>query len=168
MIEAPKTTLQSDGKKLGFVDTVVGAGRALKKTVKTIRTWRAEGGESAGFLPDGRINLDVLAAWAAARTRKRRGKIENKDLLTLEQIRKLKLRNDKEEGTLVLRAKVTQCMFQAAARVNAARLKSEAEHPTKFAAAAGDVPACRTIIQGIWDEIMLDLQALGKDFETCA
>lgn len=82
-----------------------------------------------------------------------------------EEIRKLRIANDAKESRLVERAWVGARIQRAAGDLQAFRAKSETEHPTKFAAAAGDVAHCRTIIRGIWDEIFTSMQGLSKHFE---
>lgn len=82
----------------------------------------------------------------------------------IEEIRKLKIRNDREEGRLVDRAWVAERIQRAAGELNAYRAKSELEHPTRFAAASGDIAHCRTVVRGIWDEVFANIQALRKHF----
>lgn len=81
-----------------------------------------------------------------------------------EEIRKLRIANDAKEGRLVERAWVAERIQRAAGELNAIRLKSEAEHPMRFAAAGNDVPMCRTITRGMWDEITTSIQTLSKHF----
>jgi hypothetical protein len=81
-----------------------------------------------------------------------------------EEIRKLRIANDAKEGRLIERAWVAERMQRAAGALNAFRAKSEAEHPTRFAAAAGDVAECRTELRKIWDEIFRDIETLKECF----
>ncbi len=148
---------------LGIVPTQRAAATRLKVTTKTIRSWRAEG--APGFESDGSINLHLLVEWVEKRRELREGSSSAKDEKTLEEIRKLRLANDRVEGRLVDRAWVAGRIQKMFGDVNAFRIKSEAEHPTKFAAAAGDVPLCRTYVRGIWDQIITDLQSLHKHLE---
>jgi hypothetical protein len=48
---------------------------------------------------------------------------------------------------LVDRAWVAERIQRAAGELNGFRIKSEAEHPTRFAAAAGDVAMCRSVVR---------------------
>src|SRR5690348_2459239 len=66
-----------------------------------------------------------------------------------EEIRKLKLANDLKENRLISRQWMAERMQAVAGRITQYRLKSEAEHPLLFAAAAGDVPACREVVKKI-------------------
>jgi hypothetical protein len=149
----------------GVVKTQNAAAKALKVTAKTIFNWKKEGGEAAGFRVDGSVDLAVLSDWCETRRAKRDGSMESKEVLVLEQIRKYRLANDLKEGSIISRAWVASKIQVCAGSVNAIRTKSEAEHPLKFAAAKDDVPACRTILRGIWDEILTALADLGKNFE---
>jgi len=45
-------------------------------------------------------------------------------------------------------------------------MKSEAEHPLLFAAAAGDVAACREVVRKIWDEIAVALNGMKEAFRN--
>ena len=83
---------------------------------------------------------------------------------TLEEVRKLRLANDAKQGRLIERAWVAAKIQGMAGEIHAFRSKSEASHPTRFAAAAGDVAACRIIVREIWDEILRDLNSLEKHF----
>ena len=67
-------------------------------------------------------------------------------------------------GELISRAWIAQRISIAAGKVDSLRLKSEAEDPLKFAAAAGDVAACRAVVHGVWDGIAASLHALREDF----
>ena len=84
--------------------------------------------------------------------------------LKAERHRKLKLENDETEKTLIKREWMAERVHLAAGKVDAFRQKSEAEHPLLFAAAAGDVAACRAVVRKIWDEVMASLNTLEKDF----
>lgn len=81
-----------------------------------------------------------------------------------EEIRGRKLRNDNYAGRLVERAWVAERIQRAAGELHAFRAKSEMEHPMRFAAAAGDVPMCRTVLRGVWDEVFKGIQSLEKHF----
>lgn len=159
-------TKKPNNKTASIVSTQNAAARAMGVTAKTIGAWKAEGGFEAGFLPDGSVNVSILRDWVASRIRSRAGSADSKEQKLLEEIRKLKIANDSKEGALVARAWVAERIQRAAGELNAARTKSEAEHPMRFAAAAGDVAGCRTIVRGIWDDIFTALQSLSKHFEA--
>lgn len=148
----------------GVVKTQNAAAKAFKVTAKTIFNWKIEGGAAAGFRPDGTIDLGLLSDWTEQRRKSKEGQISTREQKLLEEIRKLRLANDLKEESIIPRAWVASKMQIAAGRVNSIRTKSEAEHPLKFAAAAGDVAACREIIRGVWDEILQALQDLEKHF----
>ena len=153
----------------GIVESVAAASRTTGVTAKTLRAWRAEGREVAGFMADGRIDLGKLSIWVNARTEKRKGTNDTAQRIKLQQERRLKIRNDKDEGKLIDRAWMAERIQRASANISAARLKSEAEHPTKFAAAANDVAGCRMVLDKVlWgffetfrDSFMPECKALG-------
>lgn len=93
-----------------------------------------------------------------------------KEELLGEQIRKLRLRNDADEGRLIQRAFVAERFQRMAGELNAIRAKSEAEHPLRFAACGQnvDVPRCRTVLRGVWDEILAAMSRLGDHLEEPA
>lgn len=82
-----------------------------------------------------------------------------------EEIRKLRIANDAKEGRLVERAWVGEKMQRAAGELNTLRAKWEAEMPLKFAETMGDIPECRTILRGIFDDVFREVQKLSKHFE---
>jgi len=68
-------------------------------------------------------------------------------------------------GKLIERAWMAERIQVAAGVLNAFRVKSELEHPTRFAATGGDVAKCREHLCGIWDEIMRGFQSLASNFK---
>ncbi len=147
----------------GIAKSFTAAAKACKLTPRTIRDLKAE--QFPGIRPDGTVDLSQF--WPAYLKRKteRGGSVSIKDEKTTEEIRKLRLANDAKEGTLISRAWMAERIHVAAGRVDAFRVKSEAEHPLLFAAAAGDVPACREVVRKIWDEVMASMESLAGDFK---
>lgn len=84
-----------------------------------------------------------------------------------EEIRKLRIRNDADEALSIKRAWVAERLRRMAGELNAIRSKSESEHPLKFAACGTnvDVARCRTIVRGIWDEILAAMSRLGQHLD---
>jgi len=146
----------------GIAKSLTAAADAFGVTARTIRDWRAQG--APGYRPDGTVDLDQLKPWVQALKRSRSGSPDLKSKKTAEEIRKLKLKNDRDEGRLIERAWMAERIQVAAGEINTYRAKSEAEHPTRFAAAAGDVARCREIVCGIWDEIMKIHCEMAKHF----
>ena len=151
----PKITSQ-------VVRSLKAAADLLKCTTRTLQNYRTEG--LPGFAADGTVNLALLRPAIEARLNARTGLRDSKEEKLLEEIRRLRIANDTKEGRLVERSWVAERIQRAAGEMNAFRAKSEAEHPMKFAAAAGDVAHCRTIVRGVWDDIFSAVQTLQKHF----
>jgi hypothetical protein len=135
----------------------------FKVTPRTVRNWRDAG--APGFRADGTVeDRDALAAWVAKEEERRKGAARGIEAERDQKIRKLKLANDRAEGRLIERLAVASRMQLAAGELNSFRAKSEAEHPMKFAAAAGDPAKCREIVRGIWDEIFGIHVSMAKHF----
>lgn len=148
----------------GIVSSYNEAAEAFGVNRKAITEWKNDGGIDAGFLADGSVDLGKLHAWREARNEHRKGAARGIEAERDQKIRKLKLANDKFEGRLVERAFVAEKMQLAAGELNSFRAKSEAEHPLRFAAAAGDPAKCREVLRGVWDEIFASINGLSRHF----
>lgn len=145
-----------------FVPSMSAAARVLKVTARTLRNWRQEG--CPGFVPDGRVDVAQVRAWAEKKLGERRGSVDVREEKILEEIRRLRIANDAKEGRLVERVWVASRMQSAAGDLNTLRAKWEAEMPVKFSETNGDVAECRTILRGIFDEVFRNIQSLAKHF----
>lgn len=145
-------------------DTMKAASAGIPLPMRTLK-WAK--GEGCPAFRGARIHVSELLRWLEANPFDGSSGDPREEKLR-EEIRKLRIANDAKEGRLVERAWVGSRIQHAAGELNAARSKSEAEHPTKFAAAAGDVAHCRTIVRGIWNDIFESLQGLSKHFEEGA
>ena len=128
----------------------------------TLENWRDEG---CPGIPPAKFSKAAVLRWAAAKGKRAAdagGDLKSRK--TTEEIRKLRIANDAKEGRLVDRAWVAERIQRAAGELNGFRIKSEAEHPTRFAAAAGDVAMCRSVVRGIWDDIFANMESLKKHF----
>ena len=151
---------KSKGKPTGLAKSITAAAKRCHLTPRTLRDLRAEG--LPGFRVDGTVDLDVF--WVAY-LKRRAAKMGSQDLRSrklLAEIDKIETATAQRKGLLIDRAWVAGKIQFAAGDITALRLKSEAEHPLKFAAAAGDVAACREIVRGVWDDVMKSLQDLGE------
>lgn len=101
-----------------------------------------------------RVHESELISWLAEHPAQESAGGDTREDKLREEIRKLRIRNERDEGVLVPRAWVAERIQRIAGRLNTYRAKSEAEHPVRFAAAAGDVAGCRIVTREIWDEIM--------------
>ena len=119
------------------------------------------------FKPGNRVNLGELVAWITLHPEvKKKAKTVTKldDKIKAERLRKFKMENDIKADLFVSREWVASRIHLAFGKIQSFRQKSEAEHPLRFAAAAGDVSACREVVQKIWDEIMASMQSLESEF----
>ena len=114
-----------------------------------------------------RVALNELATWLKANPGVAKAKDTTwRNKIDKERHRKFKMENDLREGELIERAWMASRIHVAAGKVDAFRVKSEAEHPLLFAAAAGDVPACRAVVQTIWNEVFAAMQSLEGEFQS--
>ncbi len=127
-------------------------------------------GGTPGFEQSGRVQLHVVLAAVFAQTEG--GSIAPppglrnwREALNKAQAERTELKLARERAAVVERAWVASKIQEAASNVNRIRLKSEAEDPVKFAATNGDTAECRTIIRGIWDGILAELQSLSTQFD---
>ena len=165
----PEKTAENEhtDRHFGIMPSMEAAAKLLKVTSRTLRNWRAQ--ECPGFYADGRVNADAVAAWAEKRRADRGGSSDAREQKLFEEIRKLRIANDAKEARLVEIAWVLQRYQLAGAAIEKVRAKSESEDPMKFASAAGDVSACREVVQAIWDGITESLQnELARPFEQAA
>lgn len=124
---------------------------------------RAKDGGCEGFRSNRVYETEVID-WLSENPRTPGDTYDPKEEKLREEIRKLRIANDAKEGRLVERAWVAERIQRAAGELHAFRAKSEMEHPMRFAAAAGDVPMCRTVLRGVWDEVFKGIQSLEKHF----
>lgn len=132
-----------------------------------LQAMKAEG--LPGFETSGRVHLpQVLAAMFS---RSDAGEIAPppgmrnwREALNKAQAERQQLKLEQERGRLVERAFVATAIQLAAGELNALRARWEAEMPVQFAATNGDIPECRTILRGIFDEVFRGVQSLGKHF----
>lgn len=132
-------------------------------------TWISKAKEAgvAAFTANGTVDVDKVKAWIdanAAELEASSDQLSLKEQKLAEQVRQLRLRNDREAGKLVEIAWVAERFQRFAGEINAIRVKSESEDAPKFAETNGDIPRCRSVLRGIWDQIMRDMQACSKHF----
>lgn len=146
----------------GIAKSHTAAAVALHVTPRTIRDLKAEG--LPGFRADGTVNLDLLYPAYLARKKKSAGSESLKDRKIRVECETKELALAAKRRELISRSWMAERIHAAAGKVDAFRLKSEAEHPLLFAAHADNVPACREIVRKIWDEIMASMNSLESEF----
>lgn len=144
--------------------------RAAASALKCPLSWVARAKDSGvdGFKPNGSVILDPVRKWIADNMdelEQSSSDLPLKEQKLAEEVRKLRIRNDRDAGKLVELAWINERFQRFGGELHAIRSKSESEHPVNFGAAAGDVAACRSVLRGIWDDIMKAMQACSKHFE---
>lgn len=143
-------------KKIQTYDSLKAAAAGLKLPLRVIQ--HAKNNGCPAFRSNRVYGAELLRWLEKNGTGDTEGTTDPKTEKLREEIRKLRIANDAREGRLVENAWVLSRFQIAAGELNGLRAKSEAEHPVKFAAAADDVAACRTVVRGIWDDIFGILQ----------
>ena len=140
-------------------DSLAGAAAGLGLSIDVLRAAKRAG---CPAFRSNRVYSSELLAWLKAHPQTVTPGMKEQKLA--EEVRKLKLVNDQREGRLVDRAWVSEQIMRMAAKLNDARLRSEEEDPVRFSefCPGANVVACRTILRGIWTQIMKDIAALGS------
>ena len=145
---------------------MTGLAAQLGVSRKTLEAWRGQG---CPGLPPEKIDLAAIQQWAAD-TGKRAADVSglaaSKEAKLAEEIRKLRIRNERDEGALISRAWVADRIQKAAGEWARARLKFEAEAPVAMSAAHGDVASQRIVARHLADEVARILQSLHEVFAT--
>lgn len=134
----------------------LGVGIALLK--------RAKKAGCPAFKPGGRVDTKEFLKWMAENPEKVQPSGESlKEQKTQEEIRKLRIKNDKDEGKLVLKSDVAAAIRRALGGVaGICEAKLVNEWPT---AVAGLDPAqARVYGRRLHDKIMEECQQLSKEF----
>jgi hypothetical protein len=152
--------------KVRTFDSLKQASAALKLPMRVLQAAKKAGCDA---FRSNRVYEAELLVWLEANPAAVEAASDDpRDEKLREEIRRLRIANDAKEGRLVERAWVAERMQRAAGDLNNLRAKWEAELPMKFAETNGDVPECRMILRGVFDEIFLGVQTLAKHFEDHA
>jgi hypothetical protein len=111
-----------------------------------------------------RVHLFILLPWIFAQDRNASGNIDWHQRWKRAQAETAETNLATRRGELIERAWMAERLQRAAGNLNAFRVKSEGEHPIRFAATGGDVAKCREVVCFVWDEIFLQLAALKNHF----
>jgi len=138
---------------------------ALKISIEALRKAKRMG--CVAFRANGSIDEAELLKFFSkhaeelkAKPKGKRGALTLKDQKLNEEIRRLKNRNDKDDGKLILAAAFCAAVHEVGASMKSIlRQKLELEYP---AAVAGlDIPQARVFGKRLNDEIILEFQKLG-------
>ena len=141
-------------------DTMQQASAALKIPMRELK--RAKAGGCPAFR-GARVHEAELVEWLAANPAPDSGGDPREEKIR-EEIRKLRIRNERDEGALIPRAWVAERIQRAAGEWAALRLKWEAEAPVEMSAAHGDVASQRIAARKLTDGIASILQSLSASF----
>lgn len=101
------------------------------------------------------------AALEAAGSRGATGPLKDQKLQ--EQIRQLKLLNDRKAGTLIERAFVAAAYGRIASRIAEARTQSESQAPVRMV--GKDIAQLREEVRRIWDAVGQTLASCASEFQ---
>lgn len=101
------------------------------------------------------------AALEAAGSRGTMGPLKDQKLQ--EQIRQLKLLNDRKAGTLIERASVVASFGRIASRLAEARTQSESQAPVRMV--GKDIAELREEVRRIWDDVGRVLASCAVEFQ---
>jgi len=101
------------------------------------------------------------AALEAAGSRGTMGPLKDQKLQ--EQIRQLKLLNDRKAGTLIERAAVVASFGRIASRLAEARTQSESQAPVRMV--GKDIAELREEVRRIWDDVGRTLASCAVEFQ---
>ena len=128
---------------------------------RTIARWRAAGAP----LTDPK----EMETWLCARRQVPAGALpslaEARLAETLERVRRLRIANERDEGTLVDRGWVCSKIAIMCGELKCLEHRSLEEHPLRLAAAGHDVAQCRSVLRGVWGQLHDMLQSLGESLK---
>jgi hypothetical protein len=127
---------------------------------------RAKRAGCPAFDQANRIHLGVLLPWLFRPDADDDPNVDWHARFKRAQALEMEANLEERRGGLVPATMVVSAIQKAAGELNSSRIQSEAEHPTRFAAANGDVAQCRTIIRGIWDEVFRCVKSVSKNLST--
>jgi hypothetical protein len=141
------------------------AAAALGISVTILR--RAKTSGAPGFRGS-RVHLAEVGKWLAQH-KADIGKLSGKESLQLaklsEEVRKLKMQNDSAASVLVDKSALIAALQNAAGRWQTARLRMEAEEPSKLAGIMG-VPEMAGEIRRLMDDVSGIIYGLGTEFDS--
>lgn len=150
-------------KKYRVFDSMAAAASALGVSKDTLRA--AKESPDCQAFAGSRVKERELLDWMSANgvNHTEEGPLTLKDQKTQEEIRKLKIKNDKDQGKLVLKSEVAAAIRRAIGAVSSI-LESKLVHEYPTVVAGLDPAAARVYGRRLHDLIMVDCQALAKEF----
>lgn len=116
----------------------------------------SEHGDPAWTEPQARAALEAAGSRASS------GPLKDQKLQ--EQIRQLKLLNDRKAGTLCERASVVASFGRISSRIAEARTQSESQAPVRMV--GKDIAELREEVRRIWDDVGRVLASCASEFQN--
>lgn len=117
--------------------------------------------------PGGRIDLAAVKRWVAANRKQLEattGELSLRDQKLAEEVRRLRLRNDRDAEKLVETAWIGAKMMEAGGRSNQIYMRLENELPPKLAELGGDIAKIREALRAGLDGVRAEIQGLAEIF----
>jgi hypothetical protein len=159
LIEDVSQTRNDDGRPMGFnslaLELKVGK-QALKAALANVpHSGTVNGGHPAWTISEARAALHAHGSKAV------NGPLKDQKLQ--EQIRQLKLLNDRKAGTLCERASVVASFGRISSRIAEARTQSESQAPVRMV--GKDIAELREEVRRIWDDVGRVLASCASEFQ---
>ncbi len=149
-------------KKYRIFDSMALAASSLGVSRDTLRAAKESGCKA---FENSRVKEKELLQWMSENgvAESNGGPLTLKDQKTAEEIRKLRIKNDKDQGKLIAKAEVAGAIRRVLGKVSSiTESKLVAEYPTVVAGL--DPAAARVYGRRLHDLLMAECQALAKEF----
>jgi hypothetical protein len=149
-------------KQSRIFDSMAAAAAALGVSMETMKA--AKQSPDCHAFHASRVNETEFLDWASKHEVTTASDVMTlKDQKTQEEIRKLKIKNDKDQGKLILKTEVAAAIRRALGRVSSiVEAKLVLEYPTVVSGM--DPDAVRVFGRRLHDLIMAECQGLAKEF----
>ena len=147
----------------------VGSMRAAAAKLERPIQWivRAKDAGVDAFKANGSVILAPVKEWIEANLEmleSTKGELPLKDQKLVEEVRRIRTYNDREDGKLIERAWVRERFHRYGGELAAIRAKAEAEDPVRFAETGSDIALIRSEYRKTWDAIMIAVQNAAHHF----
>lgn len=152
-------------KERKLVESMKAAASLIAVEVDVVRKAKEMGCEA--FLPGNRIDVEALRKWIAANAEKVKASGSNlslKDQKLNEEIRKLKIKNDRDEKLVTPNVKLHAAFAEIGQSIKSMLYqKLENEYPATVSGL--DIPGCRIKGAQLADSILVEIRKLSSVFQ---